>query len=296
MKTKVLYASYVKGNNIPYYVRYALKALSALNISVVYLTNQRDLDEESIDFLNAKKIELFLSENKGFDFGMWSRYLKSISLEEKKSWDRLCLINDSVIYYKNQFGSFFSKAENLSADMISLTCSEELSFHLQSFFLYLKPSAMTVLYAHLEEAAESDSFYEVVRNMEIGLSSRMLKCGLKLESLFKTSRNVLFSYDELIKEKAGFIKRKLLERRFTPKEKFHFLRHGGFSALYANYYEMIKKSGDADSSFPIDSIVVHKKNLQNQMKDFFLCLFFYALINPTEKIKKILKKNKLRKS
>ena len=53
---------------------------------------------------------------------------------------------------------------------------------------------------------------------------------------------------------------------------------------------MIKKSGDTDSSFPIDSIVVHKKTLQNQMKDFFLCLFFYALINPTEKIKKILKK------
>lgn len=83
MKTKVLYASYVKGNNIPYYVRYALKALSALNISVVYLTNQRDLDVDAIDFLKQQNIELFLTENKGFDFGMWSRYLKSISLEEK---------------------------------------------------------------------------------------------------------------------------------------------------------------------------------------------------------------------
>lgn len=296
MKTKVLYASYVKGNNIPYYVRYALKALSALNISVVYLTNQRDLDVDAIDFLKQQNIELFLTENKGFDFGMWSRYLKSISLEEKKSWDRLCLINDSVIYYKNQFESFFSKAESMSADMVSLTYSEELSFHLQSFFLYLKPSAMTVLYAHLEDVSESDSFYEVVRNMEIGLSTRMLRCGLKLESLFKTAQNVLFSYDELIKAKAGFIKRKLIERRFKPIEKFHFLRHGGVSALYANYYKMIQASGDCDSSFSLDSIVVHKKTLRNQIEEFFLCFFFYALINPTEKIKKILKKNKLRKS
>ena len=286
MKTKVLYASYVKGNNIPYYVRYALKALSALNISVVYLTNQRDLDVDAIDFLKQQNIELFLTENKGFDFGMWSRYLKSISLEEKKSWDRLCLINDSVIYYKNQFESFFSKAESMSADMVSLTYSEELSFHLQSFFLYLKPSAMTVLYAHLEDVSESDSFYEVVRNMEIGLSTRMLRCGLKLESLFKTAQNVLFSYDELIKAKAGFIKRKLIERRFKPIEKFHFLRHGGVSALYANYYKMIQASGDCDSSFSLDSIVVHKKTLRNQIEEFFLCFFFYAFINPIEKIKR----------
>lgn len=292
MKTKVLYASYVKGNNIPYYVRYALKALSALNISVVYLTNQRDLDVDAIDFLKQQNIELFLTENKGFDFGMWSRYLKSISLEEKKSWDRLCLINDSVIYYKNQFESFFSKAESMSADMVSLTYSEELSFHLQSFFLYLKPSAMTVLYAHLEDVSESDSFYEVVRNMEIGLSTRMLRCGLKLESLFKTAQNVLFSYDELIKAKAGFIKRKLIERRFKPIEKFHFLRHGGVSALYANYYKMIQASGDCDSSFSLDSIVVHKKTLRNQIEEFFLCFFFYAFINPIEKIKRFLKKRK----
>jgi len=292
LKTKVLYASYVKGNNIPYYVRYALKALSALNISVVYLTNQRDLDVDAIDFLKQQNIELFLTENKGFDFGMWSRYLKSISLEEKKSWDRLCLINDSVIYYKNQFESFFSKAESMSADMVSLTYSEELSFHLQSFFLYLKPSAMTVLYAHLEDVSESDSFYEVVRNMEIGLSTRMLRCGLKLESLFKTAQNVLFSYDELIKAKAGFIKRKLIERRFKPIEKFHFLRHGGVSALYANYYKMIQASGDCDSSFSLDSIVVHKKTLRNQIEEFFLCFFFYAFINPIEKIKRFLKKRK----
>ena len=292
MKTKVLYASYVKGNNIPYYVRYALKALSALNISVVCLTNQRDLDVDAIDFLKQQNIELFLTENKGFDFGMWSRYLKSISLEEKKSWDRLCLINDSVIYYKNQFEFFFSKAESMSADMVSLTYSEELSFHLQSFFLYLKPSAMTVLYAHLEDVSESDSFYEVVRNMEIGLSTRMLRCGLKLESLFKTAQNVLFSYDELIKAKAGFIKRKLIERRFKPIEKFHFLRHGGVSALYANYYKMIQASGDCDSSFSLDSIVVHKKTLRNQIEEFFLCFFFYAFINPIEKIKTFLKKRK----
>jgi hypothetical protein len=110
----------------------------------------------------------------------------------------------------------------MSADMVSLTCSEELSFHLQSFFLYLKPSAMTVLYVHLEEAAESDSFYEVVRNMEIGLSSRMLKCGLKLESLFKTSRNVLFSYDELIKKKQGLLSANFWNVDLLQKKKFIF--------------------------------------------------------------------------
>ena len=95
MRTKVLYASYVKGNSIPYYVRYALEALSFEECLVVYLTNERELDEESIVFLK-QKIELFLTENKGFDFGMWNRYLKSISLEERNPGS-LMLINDSVI-------------------------------------------------------------------------------------------------------------------------------------------------------------------------------------------------------
>lgn len=292
MKTKVLYASYVKGTNIPYYVRYALEALSALKTSVVYLTNQRELDSEAITFLKQNQIELFLTENKGFDFGMWKRYLDKASIEEKKSWDRLCLINDSVVYYRNQFESLFSKAETLFADMISLTSSEEFSFHLQSFFLYLKPPAMNVFYTHLEESPNSDSFYEVVRYMEIGLSTRMLESGLKLKSLFETSRNVLFSYDELIKMKAGFIKRKLLERRFTTKEKFHFLRHGGFSALYANYLSIIKKCGDPDPIFSLDTLSVYKKTLCHQIEEVFLLLFFYTLINPFEKAKVLLKRKR----
>jgi hypothetical protein len=270
------FSCHAKGKGVGFMKNYMVKM-------VRFLLNQNSLDDDKLySFYSGtiKKNKLLLTMNPIFLL-LTCFFLFYGCSQDQNAGATTETTNGIALFIKD------SSNQPLPLAKIALFDS---SFHLQSFLLYLKPSAMTVLYAHLEEASESDSFYEVVRNMEIGLSSRMLKCGLKLESLFKTSRNVLFSYDELIKEKAGFIKRKLLERRFTPKEKFHFLRHGGFSALYANYYEMIKKSGDTDSSFPIDTILVHKKTLQNQMKESFLCLFFYALINPAEKIKKFLKK------
>ena len=290
MRTKVLYASYVKGNSIPYYVRYALQALSASGFSVVYITNKRTLYIEALDFLEKCEIELFFTENHGFDFGMWRRYWQSAPPQKKDSWDRLCLMNDSIVYYKNQFSDFIKRAEESTASMVSLTSSDEFSFHLQSFFLYLKSPAITQFEKHLEETKDSDSFYDVVRNMEIGLSTRMLKSGLTLEALFNTHKDILFSYTELIAEGAGFIKRKLLERRFTAKEKMHFLRHGGRESLYADYPKRIRNNGNPDNRFSLAWLPSRPKRATSFFEEFLLLVFFYTLVYPFERVIRMLKK------
>lgn len=242
-----LYASYQTGEEIPGYVRYALAHLAKTDFKVVLLTNERTLSQASYEFLADNNIELFLTQNHGFDFGMWNRYLhmQAISNSENENIERLLLINDSVVYYQDKFEEYFEQAEKSHADVVSLTSNDEFAPHLQSFFLYMKPAALGVFFMHLFETPEQENFYDVTRRLEVALSEKFGEADVKMESLYHTERPVFFAYKELIEQGAGFVKRKLLQRRFSYEEKKHFVRYHAYDALNENYLALIKKAGFA---------------------------------------------------
>jgi len=223
----ILYASYQTGENLPGYVRFALKHLAETDFTVVLLTNKRPLSAETMAFLEDNGIKLYLTENHGFDFGMWRRFLKDIAnghnnLIEFNSISRLLLTNDSIVYFQN-----------------------EVRPHLQSFFLYLKQEALGAFYLHLLETPEQETFYDVVHKLEIGLAIKFDEAEIQTASLYNTHLRTIFAYPELIAQGAGFIKRKLLQRRFNFEEKVHFIRHGAYNALNADYHKMIVDTGIA---------------------------------------------------
>ena len=273
-----LYASYQTGENLPGYVRFALKHLAESDFKVVLLTNHRTLSNETYDFLKENHIELFLTENRGYDFGMWRRYLQ---LEANRTdsagnyapglitrnVERLLLINDSVVYYKNKFKEFFERAENSSADVVSLTSNDEIAPHLQSFFLYMKPAALGVFFMHIFETPEQEKFYDVTRRLEVALSEKFAEADVRMESLYHTERPVFFAYRELIEQGAGFIKRKLLQRRFDYEEKKHFVRYHAYDALNENYRALIKKAGFA-ADFKEEWFPKCNDTLVSRAKDF----------------------------
>lgn len=242
-----LYASYQTGEEFPGYVRYALAHLAKTDFKVVLLTNERSLSQASYEFLADNGIELFLTQNHGFDFGMWKRYLhmQAISNSENENIERLLLINDSVVYYQDKFEEYFEQAEKSHADVVSLTSNDEFAPHLQSFFLYMKPAALGVFFMHLFETPEQENFYDVTRRLEVALSEKFGEADVKMESLYHTERPVFFAYKELIEQGAGFVKRKLLQRRFSYEEKKHFVRYHAYDALNENYLALIKKAGFA---------------------------------------------------
>ena len=250
-KKIALYASYQTGKDLPGYVRFALKHLAETDFHVVLLTNERELSNEASDFLANNDIELFLTQNHGFDFGMWHRYLKNKVNSPASNGaqgamgnlDRLLILNDSIVYFQDNFEKFFAAAEKSDADVVSLTSSEEFFPHLQSFFLYMKQPALGAFFIHIFETPEQPDFEKTVRYMEIGLSEKFTEAEVSMESLFHTDRNPMFSYKELVEQGCGFIKRKLLQRRFTFSEKKHFIRMGAKSALNTNYAALIKQAG-----------------------------------------------------
>lgn len=244
----ILYASYQTGENLPGYVQFALKHLAETDFTVVLLTNKRPLSAGTMSFLEDNGIKLFLTENHGFDFGMWRRFLKEVangrnSFVEFNSITRLLLVNDSIVYFQNKFAEFIQRAEASSADVVSLTENDEVRPHLQSFFLYLKQEALGAFYLHLLETPEQETFYEVVHRLEIGMSSAFEEAEVQTASLYRTHLRALFAYPELIAQGAGFIKRKLLQRRFDFMEKVHFIRHGAYDALNADYRKLVVDAG-----------------------------------------------------
>ena len=247
----VLYASYQTGKDLPGYVKFALRHLAATDFHVVLLTNERELSNESCEFIADNGIELFFTHNHGFDFGMWHRYLKlkvnspaaNGTQDAMGNLDRLLILNDSIVYFQNNFEKFFDEAEKSSADVVSLTSSNEFFPHLQSFFLYMKQPALGAFFMHLFETPEQETFEATVRNMEVGLSGKFVEAEVRMEALYPTTGSPLFAYRDLVEQGAGFIKRKLLQRRFKFKEKLHFIRNGAIETLNTDYAALIKKAG-----------------------------------------------------
>lgn len=274
-KKIALYASYQTGKDLPGYVRFALRHLAATDFHVVLLTNDRELSEETYKFIADNDIELFLTQNHGFDFGMWHRYLKlkvnnptaGVAQESMGNLDRLLVLNDSIVYFQNNFEKFFAEAEKSSADVVSLTSSNEIYPHLQSFFLYMKQPALGAFFMHLFETPEQEDFLSTVRHMEIGLSEKFVEAEVRMEALYPTEGKALFSAKELIEQGTGFIKRKLLQRRFNFDEKVYFIRMGAKDVLNTDYAAIVKQAGLAhdfkEEWLPtaVDSPLRHKADL-----------------------------------
>lgn len=242
----ILYSSYQEGEFLPEYIRYALLQLSPLG-EVKFLTNSRRLGAAELKFLEENNIELFLTENKGYDFGMWKRYLEAnpLKLEQK----RILLLNDSIVYYKQCFKTFIEKSEESLADIVGLLENSSETPHLQSFFLYLKEKAIPVFAKHLFETPLAESFEETIKNFEVQLSQKFKEASLKTEDLFQTKGDPILSYPELIAQNGGFVKKRLLERRFSFDMQRHFWLNGKASVLYLNYRKYITKWGEKDSAF-----------------------------------------------
>lgn len=244
----ILYASYQTGDTLPGYVQFALKHLAETDFTVVLLTNRRPLSAETMKFLEENQIHLYLTENHGFDFGMWRRFLKDLANGRSdfvtlNGITRLLLVNDSIVYFQNNFAEFIRRAESSTADVVSLTQNDEIRPHLQSFFLYIKQEALGAFYLHLLETPEQETFYDVVHRLEIGMANVFDEAEVQTAALYRTHRPIIFAYQELIAQGCGFVKRKLLQHRFDIKEKIHFIRHHAYSALNTDYVKLANEAG-----------------------------------------------------
>ncbi|MFL0604725.1 rhamnan synthesis F family protein [Cylindrospermopsis raciborskii] len=157
-------------------------------IDVIFLTTK--LSDESKEWVEKNLSALIIRRNIGRDFGAWKDGIAFLNKQSLfSSCSQLYLINDSVVLLGDNLKStrFQSQfIDDTKTDMIGLTESWQIAYHLQSYFLKFNKtvlqSKLFLKYWHDYPIINSRLFS--IEKGEIGLSQLLLNNGYQLKSVY----------------------------------------------------------------------------------------------------------------
>ncbi|WP_421785423.1 rhamnan synthesis F family protein [Hyphobacterium sp.] len=161
-----------------------MKSLKAAGRSVILVSNSPEFPESEMDKARAHCALVAWRHNRGYDFGA---YRDGLLLAP--NYDRLnslILINDSIYGAFHPLDQLIRKADPAKADVWGMTDSWDTRWHLQSYFLLLHKTALQndwvkALWQNWKHV-QSKSW--TINRLEIGLTGRFEKHGLKCAALF----------------------------------------------------------------------------------------------------------------
>lgn len=251
----------LKPHVLPYIEKLQESGLSVLLIAVV--NQPLELLEREI----ATADGIIVRDNAGYDFGAWAHGLQLCPALFGASL--LIMTNDSVVPTadKTVFRAMIDRVRECSTDIVGLTASHEYGWHIQSYFVAMKPKALASwgfqhFIRNLKYTNDKD---EVIREYEIPFATRMISAGLTVSAIFSgtfSSNPTLFSWRDLINQGFPFIKLLILRKKFSThadhgealqelrKDWPAVLKNAGFNIDLV--YSAIR-AADLDSSIPIGS-------------------------------------------
>jgi rhamnosyltransferase len=169
----------------PYARRYVRELAGAVDRTVVVSTaplgptERAELEDVA---------ELVVRENVGYDFGSWKAGLDRVG--DWTGYDRVVLANDSVVGPLRPMEEILAAGPCESADFWGMTISQELTPHVQSWFLVfergaLDSAALTEFWRTMTPISQRS---QVILTYELGLSRTLLGAGLRGGSFLNPSR------------------------------------------------------------------------------------------------------------
>jgi len=241
MKTICFFSSYFKGDSLPYYCEIYLLELKKHFNEVVLLTTKKP-NLSACNILNENGIELFIVNNEGFDFGMWSKAFDKYPVE---NYDRIALVNDSCILFA-PLNRFMDWVNTTSADCYAISESHAISYHLQSYFMLLNKKAILALKNHFKQTGIQANIGDVIHKYEIGISTTWLTNGLVLKAFLSNNgyqgefSPYYYLIDAHLKQGSPMIKKKIIYSSYRKDELFTLLRMN-FEIDPKYYLEKIKQ-------------------------------------------------------
>lgn len=214
MKSICLFSAYLKEKTISSPIRAYLRELSHHFDKVLFLYTNKRLSKIVSKELCEMGIECEYLKNKGYDFGMYQRVLPKIDL----SYDTIGLINDSC-YLCGSLDNYFRWFNQSRLQMAGMVDSNEIKYHLQSYFLLFQGGGGDLLKEYLSEKKIRNSKRKVIEHFEIGLSRHFIDQGLDIGAFLpfaklnpNDSRNPsFFKLDELLNEGLPILKKKWID-------------------------------------------------------------------------------------
>jgi lipopolysaccharide biosynthesis protein len=265
MKSICFFSSYFQGEALPYYVRFYLENLCPHFTDIVFLNNRKELNEESILFLQKKGITTMMVDNEGYDFGMWYKAFKAI---DTSAYQRVALVNDSCILFKS-LDEDFVKINASQADCIGMVISDRYSTHLQSFFLVYNRNVIQIVRDYFFEKGIINDYRTVIQIYEIGLCKFLIEKGYVLASLYNNSqrafaKNPSFALvGQLIDEGMPLIKKKIVYRNYRGLEYYWIVRMN-FETDYRKHIRQIENKYNIQNVIDFKAVMAQAPRKNNR--------------------------------
>lgn len=166
------------------YVRYFVCALNQAGFAVVVASNSRRVDQESLTQVLPHCAAVIHRPNVGREFGAWRDALTMIG--DVTRLECLIIANDSVFGPLGKIEQVLRRCDFNVADVWGMTDSYSMRYHLQSYFLIFGPTALASRCFHdfWRRVRYLGHKRSVIELYEIGLTSALLRAGLRVRALF----------------------------------------------------------------------------------------------------------------
>lgn len=176
MKRIALFAHFDAKNEVKSYVLSYLKALRGECESIAFVSTS-PLPEPERAKLAPYCERVLLRDNVGWDFVMWREALSAVDLS---GVDELVLANSSTFGPIFPLRPIFERMSAERCDFWGMTDNFEIAWHLQSYFLVFKRSALrspafAEFFRGVLPYRDKD---QVIRSYELGLSRYLQEAGL----------------------------------------------------------------------------------------------------------------------
>lgn len=203
----------IKPNVLPY-VR-ALKAAGLDVFLIATVDRPVDLPADLLDLVDAAMVR----RNAGYDFAAWAHALRLHPGLYGAS--TLYLLNDSVLPAKDEarIVDLVERVRRSEADLVGLTESHEWRWHVQSYFLAIKPRLLGSRGFHgfMADVRLLTRKDHVIRAYEVRLAEIAEEYGSAVEVLYPSDTAInptLFGWRDLVGRGMPFVKMLLLRGQF----------------------------------------------------------------------------------
>jgi rhamnosyltransferase len=269
MKSICLFSSYFNQTEIPYYIRFYLENLLPHFSEIIFITNEKELDQTSLAFLKETNIQLMFVSNEGYDFGMWHKALQKTDVTK---YQKIAFVNDSCILFTS-LDKFMTWCDNNESDYLGISESNSISKHLQSYFLIVKNKAIPLVTSYFKRVGILREINDVIVNYEVGLSTYLLSEGIQIDAYIKNenyhgeySPYYYFIY-KYLEQGSPVIKKKIVYRSYRKHELFTLARMN-FNINQKKYIYFITQL------YPVSVLI----NFDKVAKDFPLKLDSYQVL------------------